>query len=66
MPRCRRAVAYPNPNPNPSPNPNQVLVAQNEALAQTGLLETAEQGFAVLGAPVFLGAILYLLKAGGG
>lgn len=43
-----------------------VLVAQNEALAQTGLLETAEQSFAVLGAPVFLGAILYLLKAGGG
>jgi len=43
-----------------------VLIAQNEALAQTGLLETAEQSFAVLGAPVFLGAILYLLKAGGG
>jgi len=43
-----------------------VLVAQNEALVQTGLLETAEQSFAVLGAPVFVGAILYLLKSGGG
>ena len=43
-----------------------VLVAQNDVLAETGLLETAEQTFAVLGAPVFLGAILYLLKAGGG
>jgi len=43
-----------------------VLVAQNDALVQTGLLETAEQSFAVLGAPVFVGAILYLLKSGGG
>ena len=43
-----------------------MLVAQNEALAQTGLLDVAEQGFAVLVAPVFLGTILYLLRAGGG
>ena len=44
----------------------QVLVAQNEALVQTGLLEVAEQGFAVLVAPLFFGVILYLLRAGGG
>lgn len=43
-----------------------MLVAQNEVLAQTGLLDVAEQGFAVLVAPVFLGTILYLLRAGGG
>ena len=43
-----------------------MLVAQNEALVQTGLLDVAEQGFAVLVAPVFLGTILYLLRAGGG
>ena len=43
-----------------------VLVAQNDALAQTGLLDSAEAVAGFLGAPVFLGIILYLLKAGGG
>ena len=75
-------AATPNPNPNPkpitltptptliltltlTPTPTPTLIL-TLTLTQAGLLETAEQSFAVLGAPVFVGAILYLLKSGGG